>query len=143
MADWKFRGPFVEEKICMSHPSDFLLPDGWVEMYMLQMPQLFDPEKRVSSQKLRKEYRQGLLTLIRSFCSLVGRIEVDSQFHHKFSGKHRPWELLVRRNVDFLATCVLNAFSWNDSESHFEYVQTLSIVQKVSREPHCYASIQS
>lgn len=143
MADWKFRGPFVEEKICMSHPSDFLLPDGWVEMYMLQMPQLFDPERRVSSWKLRQEYRKGLLTLIRSFCSLVGRIEVDPQFHHKFSGKRRPWELLVRRNVDFLATCVLNAFSWRDSESHFEYVQTLSTVQKVSREPCCYASIQS
>lgn len=119
----------------MSHPTDFLLPDGWVEMYMLQMPQLFHPRARTPSPRLKLEYRQGLLALIRSFCNLINRIETDQQFYHKLSGKRRPWELLVRRNVDFLAICVLNAFSWRDNDSLFEYVQTLSIVKKVPGEP--------
>lgn len=106
-------------------------------MYMLQMPQLFDPKGRAPPWRLRLEYRMGLLALIRSFCNLITRIESDQLFYHKLSGKRRPWELLVRRNVDFLAICVLNGFSWQDSESHFEYVQTLSIVQKVFS-THCY-----
>lgn len=119
----------------MSHPTDFLLPDGWVEMYMLQMPQLFHQRERTPSAILRLEYRQGLLALIRSFCNLINRIEPDQQFYHKLSGKRRPRELLVRRNVDFLTVCVLNAFSWQDNNLIFEYSQTLSIVKKVSGEP--------
>lgn len=115
----------------MSHPTDFLLPDGWVEMYMLQMPQLFNRSQRTPSANLRLEYRQGLLALIRSFCILINRIETDQQFYHKLSRQRRPWELLVRRNVDFLAISVLNAFSWRGNDSLFEYVQTLSIVKKV------------
>lgn len=115
----------------MSHPTDFLLPDGWVEMYMVQMPQLFHPKERVPSTKLKLEYQLGLLALVRSFCGLINRIETDPQFCHKLSGRTRPWELLVRRNVDFLAICLLNAFSWRNDDSLFEYAQTLSIVKKV------------
>lgn len=121
----------------MSHPTDFLLPDGWVEMYMLQMPQLFHPKERVPAMELKLEYRLGLLALVRSFCGLINRIEPDPQFYHKLSGKHRPWELLVRRNVDFLAICMLNAFSWRSKDSLFEYAQTLSVVKKVPGDPAC------
>lgn len=140
------------KKICMSHPSDFLLPRGWVEMYMLQMPHLFVPKEGAPPSKPKLEYRKALLALIRSFCHLIQRIESDQLFNHKFSGKSRLWEFLVRRNVDFLAICILNAFSWRPTQSlqapldrslNIEYAQVLTLVQKVLKSPAFYSASRS
>lgn len=127
----------------MSNPADFLLPSGWVEMYMLQMPHLFAPKEHGPPLGPKIVHRQALLSLTRSFCNLILRVSGDTLFQHKLSGRTRL-TYFVRRNVDFLMTCMLNAFSWRTSQStqravsqelHPQYSQTRIFVQKVCKQP--------
>jgi hypothetical protein len=119
-------------KIRMCHKSGFLLPNGWVEMYLLQDSRLSPMHVHNFPPTLSQGRRKALLSLIRSFCRLVHRIETAPDYCHKYSGKPGPWQRIVRRNVDFLLICLLNASSWQ-REVSFEYATTLSFVKKVLR----------
>jgi hypothetical protein len=115
----------------MCHKSGFLLPNGWVEMYLLQDSRLSASHAHNFPPVLLEGRRKALLSLIRSFCRLVQKIETVPGYFHKHSGKQTPWQRLVRRNADFLLICLLNASSWQ-REVSFEYAITLSDVKKVS-----------
>ena len=105
-------------------------------MYLLQDSRLSAPNMYHRTSALTQGRQKALLSLIRSFCRLVNKIENDPEYTHKLSGKSPPGAArrLVRRNVDFLLTCLLNASSWQ-REVSFEYAITFGIVQKVFRSP--------
>ena len=114
----------------MCHKSGFLLPNGWVEMHLLCDSRLSTPNTYSRTPALTQGRRKALLLLIRSFCRLIHRIENDPDYTHKLSGKFFPRKRLVRRNVDFLLTCLLNASSWKGEVSS-AYAIALSAAKKV------------
>lgn len=103
-------------KIYKSHPTQFLLPNSWVELHMLQNVHLFTVQEPGSPQDPKIPYREALLSLVESFCGLLEKINADNQFYYNISGRPRAWEyghtLFIQRNVNFIVCCALNAFSW-------------------------------
>ena len=114
----------------MCHKSGFLLPAGWVEMHLIQDSRLSAIEEQLLTPALTQGRRKALLSLIHSFCRLVHKIDHAPGYTHKLSGGLFPWQQLVRRNVDFLLTCLLNASSWK-GDVPSEYASTVGAVKKV------------
>lgn len=105
--------------IYKSRPTEFLLPTGWVEMYLRPVLQRRNPAERLHREHYKTDYREALIVLIESLCSLIRRIDSLGQFQHKLTGSLQrsppstPWT--ARRNSDFLVTCLMNSFACHAS----------------------------
>ena len=104
-------------------------------MHLLQDSRLSAMDTHRLTPALIQGRRKALLSLVRSFCRLIHKIEDAPAYTHKLLGRSSPWQRLVRRNADFLLTCWLNASSWQ-REVPSEYATTVGAVNKVLRSPY-------
>ncbi|KAI5837906.1 hypothetical protein DFP73DRAFT_600345 [Morchella snyderi] len=104
--------------IYKGRPTEFLLPTGWVEMYLRAVLQRRNPAER-NGEHHKTDYREALVSLVQSFCSLIARIDSLGQFQHTLTGTLQRSALsttrIARRNADFLATCLVNSFACHAS----------------------------
>ena len=103
-------------------------------MYLLRDSRLSAVGAHRLTPTLIQGRRRAFLSLIHSFCVLIHKVESAPGHAHKLSGRFSSWRRLVRRNVDFLLTCLLNASSWQ-KEVPSEYGATVDVVKKVLRSP--------